>query len=127
MLMCPMTATDEEIITLVESWLKLLEDERYEEASDAINDTRGPWNGQLLRTIVKGYGDARPAQRITMTGDSGARQRRDVDRFDGDDTFAGYVWYDLNIDHRLSDLTATFDLERRGDRLAILLADIHMM
>lgn len=39
----------------------------------------------------------------------------------------GEIWYDLNLDGFASDLTATFSIVERSDRLEIELNDIHVM
>jgi len=51
-------------------------------------------------------------------------QRKVVDWWS---TGLGQVWYDLNINGKVSDLTATFDLERTNQGLIIKLNDIHVM
>ena len=122
-------ATDADILRAVEEWLRLLEDEEYERAAEAVNlPGQAPWTPELLTKVVKRYNRANPATRITSSGESASRRlRREVQWFDDDDATAGFVWFDLYVDHRQSDLTATFDILRAGDRLNLSLIDIHVM
>ena len=39
----------------------------------------------------------------------------------------GVIWYDLNIDGFVTDLTATFDLFETPEGISVQLNDIHVM
>jgi len=134
----PESATDAEIISAVEDWLRLLEQEDYGAAAAAIDSPPGGvWTAELLQSCVNHHGFGRRTHyRVTLTGvsreeDIGGRkfvptQLREVDRSpepnDGGELHE--VWYDLYLDGELSDLTATFRLVRVPQGLALRLYDI---
>jgi hypothetical protein len=109
----PATATDAELISFIDRWAALLECEDYAAAysyTDQIPEMR--WSPELMRQVIKSYGDARPGQRVTVIGvSSDVTQRKQVDRWEqNNNAEVGEVWYDLNIDGVASDLTSTFRL-----------------
>jgi len=53
-----------------------------------------------------------------------AVQRKEITWYDKK---RGDIWYDLNIDGYVSDLTALFDLEKTDKEIHIFLDDIHIM
>jgi hypothetical protein len=138
-------ATDEDIIGLIDQWVILLEQEKYEEAYLYL-DTETFWSAELIRDIIKSYGDEMD-NKVTLHNNGtamdgagnveAAKQRKEVvgyskqrtieEGIDWFDENRGEVWYDLNINGLVSDLTATFDLERRSGRIHIVLQDIHVM
>ena len=107
-----------------------MEREDYEAAyayTDHIREMG--WTPDLMRETVKSYGDAREDQRITLAGvPSDINQRKEVERWEpnryGE---VGEIWYDLNIDGVVSDLTATFRLVQVPQGLLVRLNDIHVM
>jgi hypothetical protein len=125
-------ASNAEIISAIDQWIGLLSQRKFAEAL-AIISSEPFWNAELLAEIIDSYDDGEHNQ-VTLTNDGtsidGAgnislfKQRKEVDWFDGE---RGAVWYDLNINGRVSDLTATFDLERSTEHLFLRLHDIHMM
>jgi hypothetical protein len=134
----PGSATDAEIIAAVEEWLRLLEREDYATAAaEIVSPPGGIWTAEILRQCVNnhGYSDRRDS-RVTLTGESREEniegrvfvrtQRRDVVHFPAPDGGGDprEVWYDLYLDGVLSDLTATFGLERVPQGLALRLHDI---
>jgi hypothetical protein len=126
------TASDEDIIRFIDQWVSLLAAEKYAEACRYL-DTGPAWPAELIREIIKGYGDETD-NRVTLTnngtamdgaGNVGvARQRKEVSWAN---EASGDVWYDLNINGLVSDLNATFDLKRQSGRIHIILQDIHVM
>jgi hypothetical protein len=126
------TASAEEIIGLIDQWVSLLEQERYDEAY-ALFDAEPTWSAELIREIIKAYGDEED-NRVTLFNNgtavdgagkvAAAKQRKEVDWVDES---RGDVWYDLNLNGLVSDLTATFNLEKRGGRVHVILQDIHVM
>ncbi|MBF9220666.1 hypothetical protein [Hymenobacter ruricola] len=126
------TASDDEIIGLIDQWVSLLEQERYEDAH-AFLETDPSWSAEVLKEIIEAYGDE-ANNRVTLRNNGtaldgagkveAARQRKEVSWADAD---RGDVWYDLNINGLGSDLTATFNLEKRGERIHLILQDIHVM
>ncbi len=87
------------------------------------------WTPSLIRDVVKAYGEANPKQKVTLHGKpTDISQRKQVDRWPRNTQGAvGEIWYDLNIDRLVSDLTATFTIYERDDGLVIELNDIHVM
>jgi hypothetical protein len=126
----PATVTDPELIAFVDRWATLLEQEDYEAAfafTDHIPEMG--WTPSLVREVIKSYGDCNPNQRVTVRGvPTDIRQRKKVDRWptNAHGCFAE-IWYDLNIDGKASDLTATFDLKWAEDGVTVHLNDIHVM
>ena len=76
-----------------------------------------------------GCGQRLPTQTVTLGGRStDISQRKDVDRHSKPQSWSvGYIAYDLNIDGVISDLTATFVIFEKGDSLAIVLEEIHVL
>ena len=87
------------------------------------------WTPELIREVVRAYGNADPAQRVTLFGTpTDITQRKNVYRWPRNAHGAvGEIWYDLNIDGLASDLTATFVILDDADGLLIALNDIHVM
>lgn len=125
------TSTDADWIAFVDRWAALMEREDYEAAyAFTEHDRHQGWTPDLLRQVIKNYGDARADQRVTVVGvPSDVHQRKSVDRWDTNRTgeVIGEIWYDLNIDGVASDLTATFRVVRVPGGLAVRLNDIHVM
>lgn len=123
-------ATDEDLIRVVDAWVSLLEAEDYEAAFNVADpDPPQRWTPELLRRVIKSYGESDPAQRATVLGvPSDVSQRKEVDRWPVNARgTVGEVWYDLNIDGVASDLTATFDVLALPDGLGLRLHDVHVM
>lgn len=69
---------------------------------------------------------------MTLDGwsyEKGISQRKKVTRWDQPTPNGGlgYIWYDLNIDERCSDLTALFNFYAVDDGVIIKLESIHVM
>jgi len=126
----PETATDADLIAFVDRWAALMEREDYAAAyAFTEHDPYQGWTPDLIRQVVKSYGDAREDQRVTVAGiPSDITQRKAVSRWDENKYgVVGEVWYDLNIDGVASDLTATFAIVRAPGGLVVRLSDIHVM
>ena len=126
----PMDTTDEGILSFVDEWARLLEQEDYEAAfghTDHAADSF--WTPELIREAIKEYGQPGANNRVTVEGrPTDIAQRKSVDRREtGWDGRMGYVWYDLNLNGLASDLTATFDLVQTRNGISVQLADIHVM
>jgi hypothetical protein len=78
----PATVTDAELIALIDRWAVWLEREDYEAAfafTGHIPETG--WTPSLIREVIKGYGGARPGQRVTVDGvATDVSQRKPVER-----------------------------------------------
>lgn len=131
------TATDGEIIASIDGWVRLLEDERYFDACASVDaPPGGSWKPELIRSLIKdGWDDAPKDHIVTLAGvprrhDINGRvfvrtQRKDVNRFEPNDGGeVAEIWYDLNVDGVVSDLTATFRLVRVQPGLKLRLYDI---
>jgi hypothetical protein len=126
----PATATDGDLIAYVDRWASLLEKEAYSEAFEFTDhDPAMHWSPELIRTVIKGYGETSPAQRVTLDGQAtDIKQRKEVKRWPQNRLKGiGEVWYDLNIDGLASDLTATFWIVSTDNGLVLRLNDIHVM
>lgn len=123
-------ATDAEILLFIDQWICLMEAEDYEAAYayTAHSPSMG-WTPALIRQVVKSYDECLTTQRITLEGRAtDVHQHKEVHRYPASRFGSiGYVWYDLNVDHVVSDLTATFDLQADGHGLMLVLNDIHVM
>jgi len=126
----PATAMDTALIAFADRWAALMEQEDYEAAYAYTDHVREMgWTPDLMRQVVKSYGDAREEQRVTVAGvPSDIKQCKKVDRWPANRYGeVGEIWYDLNIDGVASDLTATFRVVRVPQGLVIRLNDIHVM
>jgi hypothetical protein len=126
----PATISDAELIALIDQWAMLLDREEYESAfafTDHIPEMH--WSPGLLRDVIQGYGAADANQRVTADGvPTDIVQRKDVTRWPTNAHCCfGEIWYDLNINGKASDLTATFVLKWSDGRVTIQLNDIHVM
>ena len=129
-MLLPFDASDDDLIAYVDRWASLLEAEDYAAAFDMTEQNpEMKWTPSLMRHVVKAYGAADPGQRITLQGKpTDITQRKEVDRWPKNSRGEiGEIWYDLNIDGMVSDLTATFRILERDDGLVIELNDIHVM
>lgn len=136
----PLDATDEQILNLVHQWVDLLAQERYDDAyALTAHDSYYEWTPGLMEAVITGYGLPEPASngqiyRVTPEGTAagGPIPRHEVDRYDGGliaqtgEYRVGNVWFDLPLNGEWSDLTATFALNVRNDRLVLVLKDIHV-
>ena len=130
MKLLPPDVSDADLIAFADRWASLLESEDYAAAfAFTRHDPAMQWTPDLIRDVIKSYGDADPSQRVTLIGKStDITQRKNVDRWDRNEHgTVGEIWYDLNIDGFASDLTATLTIIQCADGLAIELNDIHVM
>jgi hypothetical protein len=134
----------EEILDFIDQWVILLAQEKYDEAI-AFLDVEPGWTADLIKGIIAENGDSNDRVTLHNNGTSvdgdgkvlPTTQRKEVEWYSKERSIAekigwfdenrGDVWYDLNINGLVSDLTATFDLEKRDGRVHIILHDIHVM
>ena len=124
------TATDHDLLLVIDDWVRLLEAEDYQAAFDFADPDPGQrWTADLVRLVIKSYGEADELQRATVEGvPTDVAQRKEVDRWPANARgTVGEVWYDLNIDGLASDLTATFDILELPEGLGLRLRDVHVM
>jgi hypothetical protein len=130
MTILPRDISDGELIAFVDSWATLMEAENYEAAYNHTGHIpQMHWTPQLICEVVKSYGDAKTSQKVTLTGEpTDITQRKNVLRWEQNASgMIGQVWYDLNIDGFVSDLTATFSLQAAPQGIIVMLNDIHVM
>jgi len=129
------SANNAEILEFIDQWILLLEKEDYYAAFKMTkHDSAMGWTPELIKEVIKAYGDSEPTQKVTLLNNGlaidgrgeieKAVQRKNVIWFD---KTKGDIWYDLNIDGYVSDLTATFEIEKKADEILIILDDIHVM
>jgi hypothetical protein len=126
----PRTCTDQDLIALVDRWASLLEKEDYSGAYQLTeHDLAMGWTPELIRKVIKSYGEALPTQRVTLAGKpTDITQRKEVTRWPENRLKGvGDVWYDLNIDGFASDLTATSWIVSTPEGFVLRLNDIHVM
>jgi hypothetical protein len=126
----PETTTDADFIAFVDQWVVLMERQDYAAAYALTgHDSYQGWTPVLMRQVVKSCADAREDQRVTLAGvPTDITQRKEVTRWpENKYGVVGEVWYDLNIDGVVSDLTATFDIVRTAGGLVVRLGEIHVM
>ncbi len=126
----PASASDQDLIHFADAWARLMEAEDYVAAfAFTAHEPSMQWTPALIEQVVKSYGECSATQKVTLSGKpTDVSQRKEVTRWQKDHQGGiGEIWYDLNIDGYVSDLTATFDVEEGPDGLTIRLNDIHVM
>ncbi len=126
----PLTISDAELITFIDVWAALLEEGDYQAAYQyTAHDPEMHWTPELMQEVIESYGDAELGQRVTVVGTpTDVQQRKEVDRWPINRSgSAGEIWYDLNINGQVSDLTAIFSLEQTANGIMIYLNTIHVM
>ena len=126
----PSNISDESLIAVIDEWAGLMEAEDYRgafEFTDQVQEMK--WTPALYREVVKGYGDASPTQKVTVQGKpTDITQRKEVHRWEPNSIGEiGEIWYDVNIDGFVSDLTATFRICGTPEGIILRLNDIHVM
>jgi hypothetical protein len=124
------TSSDKDLIAFVDRWASLLEKEAYSEAYELTeHDASMRWTPELIRDVIKEYGEALADQHVTLEGKpTDIKQRKEVMRWRINARgHIGQVWYDLNINGLASDLTATFWIVSTKDGLLLELNDVHVM
>jgi hypothetical protein len=128
----------------VHHWMDLLASERYAEALDVVaHDPKLGWTPELLKDVINGYGlpwsslggtvhvvtDRRHAEA------SETRLYENVDLFDHPlpirhripgFVFIGGAWFDLPLDGKWSDLTASLDIVGAADHSFLELEEIQV-
>jgi hypothetical protein len=123
----PQNATDEQIVAYLDRWAGLLEQEDYEGAADMIDMEESGWDAEAIRETIKSYDEGNAALRVTVEGEPNPHeQRKEIDRWP--ETLPngrfGHVWYDLNIDGKISDMTATFFAHESPNGVVLVLEEI---
>ena len=129
MKLLPVAASDAELIAFVDQWTGLLQREDYEGAHAFTDHVRSGLSAEQIREAIKGYGQARPDQRATLSGmPSDVTQHKLIYRSEPNPSgYVAEIVYDLNIDEVATDLSATFEVVNVGDGLSVRLIDIHTL
>ena len=65
----PRNASDADLLAFIDDWAALMETENYTAAYEYTDHApEQGWTPELLRDVVKAYGDAEPNQRVTLLG-----------------------------------------------------------
>jgi hypothetical protein len=133
------SASDEEILGVVRQWVKLLAAGDFDAAYALIDhDAYHGWTPDLMRRVVEGCGhpESTPTRHCVSPiaeASGGPTPRHEVARWDpprdlgSGSECLGCFWFDLRLDGSWSDMTATFEIMRRGEKLSLVLGEIHMM
>lgn len=141
-------ASDEELLQAVEEWVRLLAEERYQDAYDYLyHDERDYIDPQEMKTLISNYGSTEPHWsgeifKVTLIEDEedeeGTLDEQTDDsslglfRYDEQDSrrgdgLAGYVLYDLPLNGRWSAVSAILNLRMVHNSLVLQLEDIHVL
>lgn len=124
------TATDDDLLQFVDGWVRLMEREDYVAAFHyTAHDPYMHWTPDLIREVIKAYDKGDAAQKVTLDGmPTDVHQRKEVMRWpERRPGGIGEIWYDLNINGFVSDLTATFAIQKSADGLTVVLEEINVM
>ncbi len=126
----PKDFSDEALIEVIDEWAGLMEAEDYDAAFRFTEQVPGmKWTPELYRKVIKSYDECLPTQKVTVEGKpTDISQRKEVSRWAPNSrNEIGEIWYDLNIDGFVSDLTATFCICLVPEGIILRLNDIHVM
>jgi hypothetical protein len=137
------TRTAEAVRAVIETWVELLVEKKYEQALAMLTTSRPlldplatetGWTPELLAKVIQNYGSVESrddGQVFTVTSATAvcAGPRFDVTWFDkpvgcGWRASVGHAHYDLPLNGEWSDGTATIETE---EGLALALDDVHVM
>ncbi len=129
------SASDAEILAVVESWVAFLVAEDYERAYGmTAHEPYYQWTAKLIREVIEGYGlpDPHPEGPFKVTPLATAKggptpwhkvERDDPPRCNG---AIANVWFDLPLNGEWSDLTATFSIHPLDEGIVLSLNEIHV-
>ncbi|MDO1445654.1 hypothetical protein Q0590_05305 [Rhodocytophaga aerolata] len=131
-----------EILKAVDGWVKLLEQEDYQSAYEYTEqNTYYKWSPKLIQAVIYGYGlpvlhANGEVYRITCSDtatEDGRRPQHEINYLEEplpyeekEAEIIGQIWYDLPLNGKWSDLTATFKIVRKNTHLTLELAEIHV-
>ena len=126
--------SDEEIIRHIETWIGKLADEDYVSAYNLVDhDPYYKWSPRLIEKVINGYGLPEPHPsgevfKVTPISSAlGEEPTREIERNNYKDNRIGYVMYDLPLNGKWSDLSATFRLENNEAGVKVILEEIHVL
>jgi hypothetical protein len=132
--------TDAAVLALIERWVALLVEERFEDAMAMLGPS-ATWTPELLATVIRNYGSVEPrddGRRFAVTPIStavGEGPRFEVmwldrpltNRLDYAPNLLGHARYDLPLDGQWSDVTSTFEILALPEGAVLALDDVHVM
>jgi hypothetical protein len=141
MIVLPIDATDDAILSVVRKWVAALAAGDFETAyAMTAHDPYYRWTPERIREVIAGYGLPEPApdgivHRVTPMETAEQDDVRPVHevvrwkgprRTEGGRDAIGEVRFDLPLDGAWSDLTATFEIQRGADDIVLVLNEIHV-
>lgn len=142
MVTLPAPATEKDVLDLVHRWIELLAAERYRDAYDlTAHDPYYQWSPDVIRATIEGYGLPEPGPdgsvyRVTPLDSAMGDAANDIGpRYEvvllehpatEEDAVIGEVWFDLPLNGRWSDLTATFEVCQKRGAVHLVLNEIHV-
>jgi hypothetical protein len=137
MIELPLTASKEDILKVVESWVEALAQGDYKQAYEmTYHLPDDPYTPEFLPTWLANYGWHETYQVTSLNAVSPKPEGqvppyRDVDFFKTlpaeNGSTVGYIDFDLPLNGEWSDLTAQFDIWQLNDSLVLRLMEIHIM
>jgi hypothetical protein len=133
--------TDAAVLALVELWVGLLVEQRFDDAMAMLGPS-GAWDPGLLGTVIRNYGSVEPREdgrTFSVTSPAATTQGGDArfkvswfdppvtNRLDYAPDLLGHASYDLPLDGQWSDVTATFEILNLPDGAVLALDDVHVM
>jgi hypothetical protein len=131
----PALASDAELLATVNLWLEALASEDYEHAYNmTAHDNRYAWTPSKIRLNIEGYGSVQKHSsgpfKITPidSAKGGPDPRHDVHRLTDvkDGSPLADIWFDLPLNGKWSDLTATFAVYPLEGQIILCLEQIHV-
>ena len=129
----PIDATDAAVLAAIKEWVELLIKEDYVEANNFLLHEEGEadfWTAELIAQQIHtydGYSVDGTIYKVTSLDEArnGPRPRHNVQR--EEDYPEGYVWFDLSLNGKWSDLTAVLDVQLADNEPGLNLRGIHVM
>jgi hypothetical protein len=132
--------TDGAVRTAIEHWVGILVEQKFDDAMATLGPS-GSWSAELLAQVIANYGsvepreDGRTSTVTPIAAAVGAGPRFEVRWFNPPITnrlgYApdrlGHASFDLPLDGRWSDVTATFDILDLPGGAVLTLDDVHVM
>ena len=126
-------AADEDILKVVERWIALIAEHRYDEACALLihDEANQNWSAPMLAEVFRGYEALEGRGQVTPVAtarEEDYRPDQDVDWWvEETGPFAGDIHYSLPLNGVWSDLTAMFNIRRVQNGFALELDDIHVL
>ncbi|WP_139924432.1 hypothetical protein [Hymenobacter sp. DG01] len=137
----PLDASDQDILDAVRIWVRLLEQERYEEAFQyTFQDPYYEWTPELMRDVIYGYGfpeyqaevEIYKVTAIEEAVEDGNNPYAEVNfhmprkhRIPGILTVAE-IWFSLPLNGKWSDVTAMLNVLYMPTSVSLELQEIHV-